>query len=153
MTIKKPDEFWITNISRTHDVSLGDLRITVRRGQSINLFALNKKGKLKYNFSKDHVLASFKNGSIYKKRDVIKVREVKPVFFSNRIDVANVISRKSVRLNRKPTEIEELEFPDLDVFPDDDVNDDVYAVENADAAVADRRPAIAVDPKFFKDDE
>lgn len=152
---KKPEELWITNISRTQDVVVGDLRITLRQGQSVNLLAKKKNGKLSFNISRAQIDNSLKSGSLFKKRHIIKVRQVAPVVFNTRIDIAEMGGRGS-RLMRKPTEIENPDFPDLDDLEVDEESQEHYAQENADLDFADRRPVLAVDPAFKKptvDDE
>lgn len=150
MVSKKDEELWITNISREKDVALNDLRLTIRRGQSINLLAKKKNGQPVYNFSRKQIDASILSGSIFKKG--IKVRKVAPVVFNTRIDVEETLDRALTRLKRKPTEIEVPDYPDLD-FDEGSIED--FAAENADMDFADRQPIIAVDPKFKKkaDDE
>lgn len=142
---KKDEELWVTNISRTHDVSVTDLRITIRKGQSKNLLAKDKKGRLRFNFTKEQIEKSIKDGSIAQKSDVLRVREVAPIVFNNRIDVVDSVSRSSTRLKRKANEIEVPDFPDLDF---DEVSPEQYAQENADMDFEDRAPTLAVDPKF-----
>lgn len=152
--IKKPEELWITNISRTQDISVGDLRIRLRRGQSINLLAKKKNGRSRYEITRAAIDKSIASGSIFKKSHVIKIRQVAPIVFNHRIDINEVTDRSSSRLTRTAAEIEVVDFPDLEI--DDDVSEEEFAAENADADFADRAPVLAVDPKFKKptvDDE
>src|SRR5690606_26571479 len=142
---KKDEELWITNISRTRDVSITDLRITIRKGQSKNLLAKDKKDRLRVNFTKEQIEKSIKSGSIAQKGDVLKVRKVAPVVFNHRVDIDETLSRSQTRLKRKPNEIEVPDFPDLDF---DEISPEQYAEENADMDFEDRAPALAVDPKF-----
>ena len=152
---KKDEELWITNVSKERDVMIGDLRISIKRGQSINLLAKDKKGRLKYNVTRKHIDASIESGSISKKSDVIKIRKVAPVYFNTRIDIANTIDKSSNRIFRKATDIEVPDFPDLDgVF--EEASEEEMAAEQADMDFIDRKPALSVDPKFDKlvrDDE
>lgn len=153
MVKKKSEELWITNTSREQDISIGDLALTVRRGQSINLLAKKKNGQSRYVLSRKQIDHSITNGSIAAKSHVIKVRQVAPVVFNHRIDIAQTANRQATRLKRKPTEIEVPDFPDLEI---DDGSLEEYAAENADMDFEDRRPALAVDPKYKKptvDDE
>lgn len=149
---KKDEELWVTNISIARDVSIADLRITIRKGQSKNLLAKDRKGRLRFNFTKVQLEKSIKSGSIFEKNNILKIREVPPVIFNNRVDVANLTNRASTRLKRKPNEIEIPDFPDLDF---DEISPEQYAEENADMDFEDRAPALAVDPKFknFGDDD
>lgn len=149
----KAEELWITNISRDQDISLGDLRLTVRSGQSINLLSKKKNGKPCYTLTRELIEKSIASGSIFKKRNVIKVRNVAPIVFSNRIDVAEVSDKSSTYLKRKPTEIEIPDYPDLEL---DDGSLEEFAAQNADMDFSDRQPILPVDPKFKKptvDDE
>jgi len=148
--IKKDEELWITNISRVKDISLGDLRLTIRRGQSINLLAKKKNGRPSYSFSREQIQASIDSGSIFSRSDEVKVRRIAPVVFNHRIDVIESSDRNSTRLKRKATEIDNPEFPDLDI---DEGSLEEYAAQNADMDFADRQPILAVDPKFTKPSE
>ena len=149
MIFKKEEELWITNISRKQDASIGDLRITLRCGQSINLLAKKKNGLPMYTLTRKQIDDSITSGSIFQKRDRIKVRVVAPIIFNHRIDVVESIDRSSTRLNRKATPIEVPEFSDLDI-PDDDKETAEEAAKNADMDFADKQPLLAVDPKFKK---
>jgi hypothetical protein len=153
MIKQKAEELWITNISRVQNISIGDLALTLGCGQSVNLLAKKKNGQPRFALTRKQIDQSITSGSIAAKSHVIKVRQVAPVIFNNRIDVAQLAARKDTRLKRKPTEIEVLEFPDLDI---DEGSLEEYAAENADMDFEDRRPALAVDPKYKKptvDDE
>jgi hypothetical protein len=146
---KKEEELWISNISRTKDICIGDLRITIRVGQSINLLAKGRTGRPCYNFTRKQIDASVKSGSIFQ-NDMIRVREVPPVIFNHRLDLAQNSDRNSSRLKRKATEIENPEFPDLDM---EEGSVEEYAAQNADMDFQDRQPVLAVDPKFAKPTE
>lgn len=153
---KKDEEFWVTNISRTQDIRAGDLRLTFRRGQSVNLLAKSEKGKPRYNLTKEDLEKSRTSGSLFKKRHVLKIREQAPIIFNHRVDIVESTDRTTSRLKRKASDIEAPDFPDLD-FEDEDENDlEQYAAQNADVDFEDRRPALVVDPKYKKptvDDE
>lgn len=146
MVIKTNEELWVTNISGTQDLSISDLRITIRHGSSINLLATNKRGKFLYNFTKQDIEKSLKDGSLFKKSNLLKVRRISPIVLNHRIDVANSGGRPSSRLNRKATEIETFEYPDLDFEEDESV--EKFAEQTADLDFEDRRPALVVDPKY-----
>jgi hypothetical protein len=148
--MKKNEELWITNINRSQDISLGDLALTVRRGQSVNLLAKKKNGWPRYTFTREQVDASIASGSIFKKGAHIKVRKIAPEVFINRVEVAPILDTSAARVTRKPQEIEVVEFPDLDF---DEGSDEAFAAENADMDAADRAPILAVDPIFKRTDE
>jgi hypothetical protein len=153
MQIKTVEELWITNISTDKDVCLGDLRLTIKSGQSINLLATKKNGQSKFLFSRKNIDDSISRGSIFKKRDVIKVRKVAPVIFETRLDLeAESIDRSAiVNFKRKSAEIEVQEFPDLDMT--EDQGEEAFAAENADLDFVDRKPVLSVDPKFNEESD
>jgi hypothetical protein len=143
--MSKLEELWVTNASLEKDVSIGDLGVTIRRGQSINLLAKKNNGKSRYMFSREQIDASIKNGSIAK-NDLLKVRKVAPLFFSHRIDIIKKEDPiTKTKLNRKATEIEAPEFPDLDF---EDGSDEEFALNQADMDLADKKPLLNVDPRF-----
>ena len=149
---RKAEELWVTNVSRTKDVTLSDLRVKVRAGRSINLLAVTRKGKSRYNFSRAQLDASVESGSVANKPEIV-IRKVPPVTFNTRIDIAEGMDKSSVRVKRKQIEMEVPDFPDLDF---DDTSEEEFAAEQADMDFVDRAPALAVDPKFKKlreDDE
>lgn len=68
---KKEPELWITNISKKN-VTLRDLNISIPAMRSINLLGKNNR------FNLELVEKSISSGSIFAKRDKIKVRRVAP---------------------------------------------------------------------------
>ena len=72
LVLSKSEEFWLTNVTKM-DVMLGDLRVKVPSHSSINLLDSRH-----YNFTKEQLDKSAESGSIYIKRDKIKVRKVAP---------------------------------------------------------------------------
>lgn len=149
---KGKEELWITNINRFQDIRIGDLGLTVRRGQSLNLLATKKNGLSSFNLTRKQIDDSIRSGSIFQKENYIKVRIVSPKVFTSRIEVAPVLDLSSRRNLRKPPEIEQFEFPDLDL---EEGSAEDFAAENADMDAADRSPVLAVDPMFKRtsDDE
>lgn len=152
MRPKQEEELWITNVNRFQDISIGDLGITIRRGNSLNLFAKKKNGLSLYNLTRKQIEDSIKSGSIFKKGNHIKIRLVAPSVFINRIEVAKTFDTSSIRTTRKAPEIENPEFPDLDV---DEGSAEDFAAENAEMDASDRAPVLPVDPIFKRanDDE
>lgn len=138
---QKDKQLWITNISRKRDISIGDLRLTIRIGQSINL--LDKKH---FKYTEEQIRTSIEKGSLFLRRDVIKVREVAPVVFNMKLEVQQS-DRSNLRHMRKYIPVDKPVYEELDF---DDYNDDIskYAEENADLDTIDQTPALAVDPKF-----
>lgn len=152
---KKDEEFWVTNISKTQDIRVGDLRLTFRRGQSVNLLAKGRNGKPRYNLTKEDIEKSRTSGSLFKKSHVLKIRENAPIVFNHRVDIVDSTNRTNSRLKRKASEIEVPDFPDLD-FEEEEDDLEQYAAQNADVDFEDRRPVLVVDPKYKKptvDDE
>lgn len=71
--MKMDNSFWITNVS-DRNVSLADLNLTVQAFTSINL--LDTKH---HSYTREQLESSAKNGSLFKKRHLLKVRKSAPV--------------------------------------------------------------------------
>lgn len=131
----KKREFWITNISRTRDVSLGDLRLTIKIGESRNL--LDSKH---YHYTEEQVEKSAVSGSIYAKRNMIKVRDVRPL---PEVKPGKYIAKGANRIgydSRLPVvNIEKPHYDDID-FVNDLESDEKFAADAA-AYVADDHAA------------
>jgi hypothetical protein len=126
--MKNSEVFWITNISN-RNVSLADLNITIKSFSSINL--LDNKH---YSFTKEQLLKSAKDGSIFKKRDKIFVRKVPP---HQHLESGILISDNTLPFKeRSLLVINENKYEELNV---DDVK---YAEENAELAEMDQQPLI-----------
>lgn len=154
--MKHKEELWVTNINRFQAITLGDLKITIPRGVSINLLATKNNGLSLYNITRKQIEKSFESGSLFKKSLHIKRREVAPVATAiPPIVEAPVLDMSVTRTVRKPMEIEKLEFPDLDLESDSELAEEEFAAETADMEQADRAPILAVDPifKHSADDE
>jgi hypothetical protein len=143
--MNKQEELWITNINRFQDITVGDLNVTVRRGCSINLLAKKKNGQSLYNLTRIQIDNSIQSGSILKKGTHIKVRLVAPEIFEKYILSASILDKSSMLTARKPPEIEQIDFPDLDM---EEGSAEDFAAENADMDAADRAPVLPVDPIF-----
>jgi hypothetical protein len=141
----KPEELWITNISQVKDIRISDLGITIIHGQSINLLAINKKGRSRYCVNRDQIDKSLTSGDIYKKQNIIKIRKVPPVVFNTKLESSDFLDSSSFRTKRKYAEIETPNYPDLDI---EDGLEEEFAAENAELEFADRAPILPVDPKF-----
>lgn len=103
------NSFWLTNISN-RNVSLADLALTVKAYTSVNL--LDKKH---YQYTKEQLEKSAKEGSIFKKRHLLKVRKLSPVQETSNILIdreALVPSRQRSIFNIKEEKYEELEMTD-----------------------------------------
>jgi len=79
MENEDPVEYWITNITYLNgkkyraNILVQDLQLLIRPGQSYDL--LNKKH---FSYTLDQINKSAESGSLYKKRDKIKIRKVAP---------------------------------------------------------------------------
>lgn len=139
----KEKELWLINTSVDRDVSVGDLRITVRRGARVNLLSKH------YQFTKEQIDASMQTGSIFKKRHVLAVREMLPKRGSLNL-IKEVAKPRMLKPLRNPQQSTAAPyFRELDV--EDDfmgMSDEQYAAEQADLESLDRQPALPVDKKF-----
>jgi hypothetical protein len=75
----KDNSFWVVNISK-RDVSLRDLNLTIRSRASVNL--MDPKH---YRYTLEQIKKSVESGSIFNKRDKIKVRKIPPYIETSRI--------------------------------------------------------------------
>lgn len=114
MTIK---EFWITNISKKN-VMLADLKITIEPYKCMNL--LGKNSKLTY----EDVQKSIECGSLFKKKDKIKIR------YNTPIQNKNVIAddKQAVIPNRAKS----IHFTKEEYYEELNISDEKFAEENAD---------------------
>lgn len=112
--------FWITNCSKLN-VSLADLGITVKSMTSVNL--LDEKH---YTFTLPQLMKSLHEGSIFKKRDKIKLREKPPVQIKNQIQV-----NKNTFIDSRTKSIVEIEYKKYEELVTDD---DKYGEDIADLA-------------------
>jgi hypothetical protein len=75
----KDNSFWVVNISKMN-VSLRDLNLTIKARASVNL--MDSKH---YNYTLEQLKKSVESGSIFNKRDKIKVRKVPPYIETSKI--------------------------------------------------------------------
>src|SRR5271166_4889483 len=71
--------FWVSNIS-SRNVTLSDLALNIRAFSTVNL--LDKKH---YQYTLDRLVKSRTSGSIFSKRDKIKVRESAPIIIKETV--------------------------------------------------------------------
>lgn len=142
-------EFWVTNIARDRDVALGDLRVTVRAGKSINLLDSRH-----YCFNLDQLRLSAESGSIKKKSRFIKVRDLPPVNpIQPGVYAAKTIGPQTRLVQKLPTsvKIEYKRYEELgDLLPELREAEEKFATEDADMAIADYAPNLAVDNIYKK---
>lgn len=134
-------EFWVTNISTQRDVMLADLRLTVRRGESRNL--LDSKH---YSYTLEELQKSAKSGSIKKKSNVIKVRDVPP----RAIIQPGLYLSKQGRLVEKLRNNVEVVVPDyeeLNIIAEKEIQEK-FAEDEAEIIHDDMQPVLGVDKKY-----
>lgn len=120
-------EFWIKNISKMN-VSLSDLQVVVPAGRSWNL--LDSKH---FKYTLDQLENSAKEGSIFKKGDKIKVRNIPPgEMVKPGIYVATdpIEIQRNTKL-RSMVKIEEKRYEELEMDPDPRVAEEKHAAEFA----------------------
>lgn len=117
--VENGQEFWITNIS-DRNVSLSDLNISIKPKCSVNL--LDKKH---YHFTLEQIVNSVESGSIYKKRDKLFVRKVRPVQSEKK---SIIYDPKATRpsIYKSAVKVQEQIYDEL-ILSDED-----FAKENAD---------------------
>ena len=118
MIKKNKDSFWLTNMSN-RNVSLADLNLTIKAYSCVNLLDSRH-----YYYTLEQLQKSEKSGSIFKKRDKVIVRKVKPEVLQANIPLLRetfIPSREKSILEIKEEVYEEL-----------NVSDEEFAKENAD---------------------
>lgn len=84
--------FWVTNISNMN-VSLRDLNISLKAMSHANLL-----DERHYSYTLEQLQKSAESGSIYRKRNKIKIRKVPPPITSNKL----VLSRQPLDKAKNP---------------------------------------------------
>lgn len=126
--MKNKESFWVTNGSNMN-VSLSDLNLTIRAYSSVNL--LDSKH---YSFTKEQLIKSAQEGSLFKKRNKIFVRNLAPEIDKKKIlfnREETIPSRERSVYSIKEEKYEELHLSDTD-----------FASENAELAEMDSQPLI-----------
>jgi len=130
-------EYWVTNICN-RNVSLADLNLTIKAFTSVNL--LDSKH---YYYTLEQLEKSKKSGSIFKKRDKIKVREVAPEII--KMDMPYIRDAIIPSRQRSIYEISEQKYEELDFLEHQEnqfAEDMRFAEENAELADLDTKPLI-----------
>ena len=137
----KPPEFWVSNIS-DRDISLCDLRLTIRARRNVNLLDARH-----YHYTLAQLQKSAASGSLYAKGKNLKVRPGQP----------QVVVSRGPELSQAPQLLKPLrsqikiEIPQFDeLVVADTAAEDALAAETADIAFAERAPVLAVDKKYKK---
>ena len=115
--------FWVSNISN-RNVTLSDLALNIPAFRTVNL--LDKKH---YKYTLEQLQKSEKHGSIFAKRDKIKVRLVAPEFSQPKIPFLKDTSIPS--RERSIMEIKEQHYEELEIN-EQQKKEEEYANENAD---------------------
>lgn len=132
--------FWITNMSPMN-VTLADLAINIKAFSTVNLL-----DKRHHSYTLEQLLKSKESGSIFKKRDKIKVRDLAPP--NKKPDVIPFIQSSVIPdRTRSIYQIEDKEYEELQVTQEDQQKqDEIYARENADLAELDAQRSV-INPK------
>jgi len=145
MPIEKKKEFWVTNVRRDKDISIGDLRVTIRAGKSVNL--LDDKH---YHYTEEQLMKSLESGSIKLKSRWIKVNFFAP---QHRVKPGLAVA-KTMRFAPKPRSMVDVEYKQYDEIDGelgiDDEDDYKFAEEESDMVLEDNVPALAVDKVYKK---
>lgn len=118
--------FWLTNISN-RNISLADLNLTIKAFSSINL--LDNKH---YRYNLEQLEKSEQQGSIFKKRNRLKVRKVAPEVI--KMNVPFIKETYIPSRERSVLEIKEEEYEELAI------SDEQFAKDNADIIQLDEKP-------------
>ena len=142
MRPNKKHEFWVTNIHQKKDISLGDLRLTIRKGETRNLLDARH-----YTYTLEQLENSADSGSIYAKSRWIKIRNLPPRYpvQPGRYTLSQK-GRWSVARPHKDIEapkFEELDFDDAEKHLKE--VEEKFAADDADIVHNDNAPALVVD--------
>ena len=121
-------DFWVTNICNMN-VSLADLNLTIKAFSSVNL--LDKKH---YYYTLEQLEKSEKFGSIFKKSNKIKVRQIAPQTI--KMNVPFIHETYMPTRGRSVFSITEDKYEELNM------TDEQFAEENAETAELDTKPLI-----------
>lgn len=121
--------FWVTNVCN-RNVSLADLALTIPAYATVDLLSKH------YHFTIKQLEASAENGSIYKKSNKIKVRNVAPQpVVKPGIHTAKIEQKLAPSPLRSLVKIEQTKYEELEL------SDEQYAEEAAAIAV-DKEPLL-----------
>lgn len=124
--LSQEKSFWLTNISN-RNISLADLNLTIKAFSSINL--LDNKH---YQYNLKQLEKSEQQGSIFKKRNRLKVRKVAPEIL--KMNVPFIKETYIPSRERSVLEIKEEEYEELAI------SDEQFAKDNADIIQLDEKP-------------
>lgn len=140
-TLSPKQAFWVTNLS-PRNVTLADLALNIKAFSTVNLL----DGK-HYKYTLEQLQKSEESGSIFNKRDKIKVRKVAPPD-PEKTKTPIVYGAIIPDRMRSLFTIEEEEYDELKVSEEDQKKqDEIFAKENADLAEIDIQRSIINPPK------
>ena len=137
---KEAPVFWVTNASPMN-VTLADLALNIKAFSTVNLL-----DKRHYAYTTEQLQKSATSGSIFKKRDRIKVRNLPPPMPEK---PKTPFAQSSFFPDRARSiyEIDETEYEELKVSDEDQkMQDELYAQENADLAEIDNQRSVINPP-------
>lgn len=112
------NEFWVSNISDLN-VGLRDLQLTIKARTNVNL--LDSKH---YHYTLDQLISSAQSGSLYKKSNLLKVRQVVP---DKPITPGVHLSKEPTFMAKKPlfsrVILEEPKYEELEISETEFIND------------------------------
>lgn len=125
-------------------MSISDLRVTIRAGKSVNLLD-DKHYKLKY----DDIVKSANSGSLFTKRDILKVSDKPPVVPVMPGKQEAILPFQS-RIKIDAIRVEAKKFADLGDLDDEEQRkaEEKYALDNIDIIASDDVPVNAKDEKY-----
>jgi hypothetical protein len=139
MQIKEPP-FWVTNQS-PRNVTLADLALNIKAFSTVNL--MDKKH---YKYTLEQLIKSKESGSIFAKRDKIKVRDIPPPRKDTN-PIPFIQSSVIPDRTRSIYQIDEKDYEELNVSVEDQQKqDEIYAKDNADLAELDSQRSV-INPK------
>lgn len=111
-------QFWLCNISE-RDVSLSDLRVKVPAQSGINLL-----DKRHYSYTWEQLKESMESGSIYRKRNIIKIGKGPPQSME---PVQKTVSTRPIMIRKRTCVIvsEDSEYDDEFAFSDETYADEL----------------------------
>jgi hypothetical protein len=120
--------FWVTNFSK-RNISLADLNLTIKAFTSVNLLDTRH-----YDYTKERLETCKNSGSLFRRKDVLVVREVAPMV----IKMSMPFNRETFLPSRERSVlvIHEENYEELNV------SDEEFAKDNADTAELDTQPMI-----------
>lgn len=138
---KTAPAFWVTNMS-PRNVTLADLALNIKAFSTVNL--LDQKH---YKYTLEQLLKSKESGSLFKKSNMIVVRDVPPPDPErNRVQIVygSIIPDRT----RSLFNINEEEYEELKVSDEDQKKqDEIFAKENADLAEIDIQRSVINPPR------